>query len=784
MGMDAGSCRIVRLWSPHWSGLLARVPLVLVGVFLAGLGALFPRSAPAQDNPEIGIPIVVTDDGGGKQVLKLGLDPSATAGNDNPNFGEEAAPPFPPSPPQEVVARFVDEDVDGVDGIPGTGMNVDIRQGDSDLNGTRIHEIKFQIDSGAADAVTFSWDLPSGVTGTIEDPSEDVDIFSADMSGSGSATLTSLSLVDKVIITLDYDGTQNPPHRATIVGDDGTGNNTGWRLLAPPSDAIRGDLKDDVNFTVDSGNLLHTWAGGGPDAWSAATNFDDPLPRASGFIVYIFDDELDTVTSNGLPFDVSHAGEDQEANVTVDNLDQSNQFHLLGNPYNVAFDLESLAGGDLPGKGFQSTVQIWDPSGSSGQWTTVTQGDANDNIAAWQGFFVERQSTESGSTGLTFDASGRQSDDGNLVGSQSQPAPAAATEQRAQVRLALAVESSGETVAEDGVTLFLHERAGPGWDGYEATHLPPPNAATYATVSSPLQRKTGLVRRAQASRSYPSDDEKLTIPLSVRAVETGGTATLAWPESGRDAVPERWSVQLEDTQTGTRVDLRQDSYAFDLAKGDGDLSSPGDARFRLHVAASGAIPVEVAAFQARHEEEGAVRLDWQTASETDNTGFYVQRKASDGGLTQEWQRLGFVESKAPGGTTSEPKRYHFRDADLPYAADSLLYRLRQVDTDGTTHFSREVAVALGVPDQVELQAPVPNPVRGEATLRFAVPEPTDAQVAVYDLLGRQVTTLVNGRLEAERHEKRLPVGSLAPGRYFVQLQAEGTTRTRELTVVH
>jgi len=517
---------------------------------------------------------------------------------------------------------------------------------------------------------------------------------------------------------------------------------------------------------------LHTWDG---TQWVPATSSSDSLPRGNGFILYFFDNNTDPITSDGLTLNVPDAGEDQTKNVTVDGLNQSNSYHLLGNPYDVAFDLGELAGGDLPGSGFQSTVQVWDPSGG-GQWTTITQGEADDNIAAWQGFFVERSQTGSGQTSLTFDANGRQSDLGDLIGSKSQPL-STTTDGQAQVELDLIVEQSADTVAQDEVTLFLHEAAETGWDAYEASQLPPPSEGAHAMVNSPLQRDGSLVRRAQASEPFPTENTPITSPLSVQSEGASGTATLRWPESERDALPAEWDVELIDTATGTTVDLRNGSYSFALEAGDGTISDPDDARFDLRVTPS-SLPVELAGLEAQRAGED-VRLTWQTASETNNAGFYVQRKRTGA----SWQRLGFVESKADGGTTSEPKQYRFRDADLPYAADSLLYRLRQVDTDGTAHVSGETVVQLAAPERLTLQSPFPNPARQEASLRFETPTPTNVEIRVYDLLGRRVTTLVDRRLNAGRHTAQLSASSLAPGMYFVRLRAEGTTRTRKLTVV-
>ncbi len=565
-------------------------------------------------------------------------------------------------------------------------------------------------------------------------------------------------------------------HSRTIEGTDGTGNDTGWRSLALPVSAERISLEDDFDFDVDSGALVQTYDNG---QYAGVTDPKTTLERGEGFMLYVFDDAVDTVPGSGRTLDLPESDESQSTTVTTDGLGQSDRFHFLGNPYDVKYSLDALAGGDLSTEGFQQSVQVWDPIPQPGQFDVVTQGVGDDSIAAWQSFFVQRSTVGAGQTDLTFDPGGRGDSAGDLRGTGRAKRSTLA---QAAVRLDLQVTAESETVARDGLTLLFDERAEAGWDGLEASQLAPPAAATYATLSSPLLRGDDLVRRALASEPYPTENGPTGRPVSVRSVQATGTATLRWPEGEREALPAGWDVELVDTEADSTVDLRATAYSFPLEEGDGTVGDPGDARFELRVTAT-TIPVELAGLEATRTGEG-VQLRWQTASETGNAGFYVQRKQVQGTRGgAQWQDLGFVESKAGGGTTSEPTRYRFRDADLPYAADSLVYRLRQVDTDGTAEITGRAVVQLGAPERLALEPPVPNPASRRATLRFGVPAATEVTVAVYDLLGRQVATPLRGRLEAGRHETPLPAASLAPGVYFVRLQAEGTARTQKLTVV-
>jgi hypothetical protein len=623
-----------------------------------------------------------------------------------------------------------------------------------------------QVD-GRPDSVFTQADLASGTvqyTHTGSDPTNDSFTFALSDPGGLGPTKRSFPIA-----------IEPSTHQTTIVGRDGTGNDTGWRLLAPPSNATRGDFEDDLAFDVTTGSLLYTWDG----QWTPAADSSTALPRGRGFILYFFDDGVDPVTSDGLTLDIPDLNEGQTEDVTLDNLNPNNALHLLGNPYDVAFDLGELAGGDLSARGFQNTVQVWDPS-NGGQWTLITQGGPDDTIPAWQGFFVEREQPGQGPTSLTFRADGRQSGPGDLIGSASPLLSASrqgsATSEPARLDLSLVVAREADTLAREGVRLSFRQQADAGWDPYEATQLPPPTEDTYATLNSPLQRNGAVVRRALASEPIPPRNETTTYPLSVRSVGTAGTATLRWPEASRGALPTTWDVELVDTKTDATVDLRTEAYTFEVADGDGTLDAPADARFALRITSSIA-SVELTDFSAERSEEG-IRLTWQTASETNNEGFSVQRNTGEA----EWEELAFIESKTAKNASTGPRSYQFTDENPPYATDSLSYRLQQVDTTGTPYTATALDVGRSPPERVTLRPPFPNPAPQYATLHFGLSEATAVQVSVYDLLGREVIALVDDRFEAGRHTERLSTSTLAPGMYFVRLRASGTTRTRKLTV--
>jgi hypothetical protein len=191
------------------------------------------------------------------------------------------------------------------------------------------------------------------------------------------------------------------------------------------------------------------------------------------------------------------------------------------------------------------------------------------------------------------------------------------------------------------------------------------------------------------------------------------------------------------------------------------------------------LPVDLTSLEATQAGDGTVELTWRVAAEQNNAGFAVQHQPSS---SDTWAKVGFVESTASGGTTTESQTYRFAAEDL--AVGTHRFRLKQVDLDGSTTLTDPVTVELQMQEALQLTAPAPNPARERATLSFTVKEEAETLVTLYNVLGQQVKTLYDGRPTAgEAQRLRLDANGLSSGVYIVRLQALGHTRTRRVTVV-
>lgn len=188
------------------------------------------------------------------------------------------------------------------------------------------------------------------------------------------------------------------------------------------------------------------------------------------------------------------------------------------------------------------------------------------------------------------------------------------------------------------------------------------------------------------------------------------------------------------------------------------------------------LPVELVAFTAIRDE-GNVRLAWQTATETGNAGFEVQRRLTDGA---SWATITRVDG---AGTSATLQKYQFLDTQIPYAAETVSYRLKQVDFDGTAAFSKVVTAHRGIPASVALHGTFPNPARHTLTVRYELPEHRTVRLEAYNVLGQRVATVVDGEQTAGRKERVLDVSQWASGTYFLRLSAGHIIHTKQLIVL-
>jgi len=88
-----------------------------------------------------------------------------------------------------------------------------------------------------------------------------------------------------------------------------------------------------------------------------------------------------------------------------------------------------------------------------------------------------------------------------------------------------------------------------------------------------------------------------------------------------------------------------------------------------------------------------------------------------------------------------------------------------------------------VPDAFQLGSNYPNPFNPATQITYGLPRSEQVHLAVYDLLGRQVATLVNARRDAGYHTVSFDAGHLASGVYIYRITAGEFVETRSMMLV-
>lgn len=177
------------------------------------------------------------------------------------------------------------------------------------------------------------------------------------------------------------------------------------------------------------------------------------------------------------------------------------------------------------------------------------------------------------------------------------------------------------------------------------------------------------------------------------------------------------------------------------------------------------LPVELLSFTA-DGSDGRIVLNWTTASESENEAFEVQRW-DDG----DWRRVGAHIEGA--GTSSGSHNYQFLDSDVT-AGETYKHRLVTIDVNGNRMAVAEVESVVepssAVVDRFALHQNFPNPFNPSTQITYDLAQGTNVSLQVFDLLGREVATLINGAQNAGHYTVNFDATSLPSGMYFYRLE--------------
>lgn len=176
------------------------------------------------------------------------------------------------------------------------------------------------------------------------------------------------------------------------------------------------------------------------------------------------------------------------------------------------------------------------------------------------------------------------------------------------------------------------------------------------------------------------------------------------------------------------------------------------------------LPVELSSFT--YSVNGRdVALNWSTASEINNSGFRIERSAGN----SQWSELSFIEGH---GTSSSQNNYSYTDRDLN--SGKYKYRLKQIDYNGQfSYFDLNNEVNIGLPVKFDLSQNYPNPFNPSTRISYSVPVDSKVSIVLYDISGKEVSTLVNEFKTSGFYTVSFSGANLSSGTYFYRIVTNG-----------
>jgi hypothetical protein len=224
--------------------------------------------------------------------------------------------------------------------------------------------------------------------------------------------------------------------------------------------------------------------------------------------------------------------------------------------------------------------------------------------------------------------------------------------------------------------------------------------------------------------------------------------------------------------------LSQAQFIRILDDGDGSAVAP-NAGFDLDaIQATDVVPVEFVSFTAENSDDEVV-LKWATATETNNSGFEIQRSRKSKVKSQtDWISITFIDGI---GTTTERTDYIYKDKVKE--SGIYYYRLKQIDFDGSFGYSQTVEVNISSPTDFVLYQNYPNPFNPSTTIKFSLPIKSNIKLEVYNSVGQLVEIILDKPMEAGYHEFDFDASGYSSGIYFYRLATESYSSAKKFILL-
>jgi|GEM_PF-485513 len=325
------------------------------------------------------------------------------------------------------------------------------------------------------------------------------------------------------------------------------------------------------------------------------------------------------------------------------------------------------------------------------------------------------------------------------------------------------------------------------------------------TDSAPLQFKplnpfelgdnsdgTAQVGRALFNSDFNPDAPKLEVSMQTYAMTDGG------PDQG---ILVFFTLENQDALGRTFENLYVGTYTdWDIANFSQNsirFSEP-DSLLIAYDTNNGEEPLVTVAHLNNVASALAIDNAWDDPADSLNFGVYFG--GSDPGFTREYKRWSMLAGTRMTArdstdismvTSSGPFTLeHLQNITVGFAylfgmnEDELRQQAALARAQEVVLLSNEPRIPVYVPDRVELVGNFPNPFNPATQILVDINQPMEADLAVYDMLGRRVTTLHRGMLDSPgRYAFTFDGSNLASGVYLVVMQTPTSRLTRKMLLL-
>ena len=174
----------------------------------------------------------------------------------------------------------------------------------------------------------------------------------------------------------------------------------------------------------------------------------------------------------------------------------------------------------------------------------------------------------------------------------------------------------------------------------------------------------------------------------------------------------------------------------------------------------------------------AIKLAWADNASNEN-GFHLYRSTGVSGAfrlltTLTANTVSYTDTALTFGTT-----YWYRLEALNAIGNSAL----SLDAFATAGYVVEVEQDREVPTQFALEQNYPNPFNPTTFIVYSLPQPSQVELRVYDVLGHKVRVLINEKKPAGLHRVQFDGQGLPGGLYFYRLRAEEFVETKKMVML-